>query len=189
MLSYLFLLLVITFTVFVLNDIKKQLNKSCSLAVIILLFLNVMIFIMMDLFTLEIRKGVAISGNGNPGILILIFMVPFLISFLWVWASVIYKGFVFKPLSVINKYLLYGLSFLTLGIIFEAIFFNQKLSKLKGFPYHPFNGEYDSMLNIYTNDMYFNGNTFGIVVFLVFIVTLLWSKKGSSNQSNKNKAM
>lgn len=189
MLSYLFLLLVIAFTDYVLNDIKKQLNKSFFLAVIILLFLNVVIFILMDIFTMKVDKKLAISGNGNIGLLVLCFLVPFLISFLWIWVSVIYKGFASKPLTIINKYLLYGVSFLILGIIFEAIFFNQKLSQLKGFPYHPYNGEYDTIINQYTNNMFFNGNTFGIVVFTVFVGTLLWVKKGSSNQSTKNKAV
>ena len=41
------------------------------------------------------------------------------------------------------------------------------------------------MINQYTNNMFFNGNTFGIVVFLVFIVTLLRVKKLSRNQATK----
>ena len=71
MLPYLFLLLIIVFAAFVLNDIKKQLNQPLSFAVIILLFLNVVVFILMEIFTNRVDKSMAISSNGNIGILIM----------------------------------------------------------------------------------------------------------------------
>ncbi|MGE7920957.1 hypothetical protein ACQKM9_18755 [Viridibacillus sp. NPDC093762] len=128
------------------------------------------------------------SGNGNPAIIVYPFLFPWLFIFLWTWVVIIYKDFVLKSLSMVNKYLLFGLSVLVVGLIFGATFMNSTLKQLENTPYHPFRGEYGSVINIYTNTIFFNGFTFGVLVFSVFVGILLWIKilARTTNERNKN---
>ncbi|MFE6170308.1 hypothetical protein ACFVP8_20870 [Viridibacillus arvi] len=91
-------------------------------------------------------------------------------------------------MSKVNKYLFGGLSVLVVGLICGATFMNSALKELENTPHHPFKGEYGSVINIYTNAIFFNGITFGVLVLAVFVGILLWIKilVRNTNEGNKN---
>jgi hypothetical protein len=60
------------------------------------------------------------------------------------------------------------------------------LSALEGHPYNPFEEGYrGSMINQYTNTLFFNGNTYGIFVAGVLVGTLLALKFKRSENDTK----
>ncbi|KOO50963.1 hypothetical protein AMD00_00050 [Viridibacillus arvi] len=175
MLPYLYIVLLVVFIFFVIHNMERRIGGIKFLIIIASLFLNILSLIILDILTLENNRG-GMSGNGNPAILVYPFFLPLLLIFLCTWVAIVYKDFALKSLSMVNKYLLAGLSLLIVGLIFGETFMNNALKPLENTPYHPFKGEYGSVINIYTNAIFFNGITFGVLVLALFVGILLWVK-------------
>lgn len=187
MLPYLYIVLVVVCIFFVIHNMERRIGGIKFLIIIASLFLNILSLIILDILTLKNNRE-GMSGNGNPAIIVYPFFLPLLLIFLWTWVVIIYKDFSLKSLSKVNKYLLGGLSVLVVGLICGATFMGSALKELENTPHHPFKGEYGSVINIYTNAVFFNGITYGVLVLAVFVGILLWVKilARNTNEGNKN---
>lgn len=141
----------------------------------IFLGLSMIFFFLIDIFTIKPRPDPdSVSGNGNPGLLVLMFLVPIFLYWLGIWYKLLYKGFQQEYSSTIKKHLLNGLLLFIAGVVLQFYFVSSSLEKLVNHEYNPFEEGYrGSIINQYTNTLFFNGSTYGIVVSGVLVVTLL----------------
>lgn len=153
--------------------IKKYVKNSVFTTFIILLFFNILLFFLVDLFTIKPRLN-SVSGNGNLGLIILLFLVPTLLVSLTIWSIGLFKGFMEQPLLKLKKQLLYGSGLLLIAATLQIYFTKKQLRILKDHPYNPFEkGYHGNMINQYTNTLFFNGNTYGILIIITMIITIL----------------
>ncbi|MFZ3590229.1 hypothetical protein ACOI1C_13405 [Bacillus sp. DJP31] len=185
--SYIFLILVLIYALFIAYKfIKSDFKKSLFTTFIVLLVVSVLLFFLIDLVTFKPRPNGAVSGNGNLGLIVLIFLIPSFLIQLFLWSKGIYRGFQQQPLADLKKHIMYGIALLVIGIVLQVTYVSCILSALEGHPYNPFEEGYrGSMINQYTNTLFFNGNTYGIFVAGVLVGTLLGLRFKRSTTNTK----
>lgn len=174
--NYLYLMVVSLYALFIgFKFIKPQISEIWFRTFTIFLGLSMIFFFLIDIFTLKPRLDPeSVSGNGNLGIVVLLFLVPIFLFWLGIWYKFLYKGFQHESPVNIKKYLLNGTLLFIVGIVFQFYFVSSSFKKLVNHEYNPFEEGYrGSMINQYTNTLFFNGSTYGIVVSGVLVVTLL----------------
>lgn len=174
--NYLYLMVVSLYALFIgFKFIKPQISEIWFRTFIIFLGLSIIFFFLIDLFTIKPRPDPnSVSGNGNLGLVVLMFLVPIFLFWLGIWYRFLYKGFQQESSSTIKKHLLNGSLLFIAGIILQFYFVSSSLKKLVNHEYNPFEEGYrGSMINQYTNTLFFNGSTYGIVVSGMLVVTLL----------------
>ena len=174
--NYLYLIVVSLYAFFIgFKFIKPQISEIWFRTFTIVLGLSMIFFFLIDIFTLKPRPDPqSVSGNGNLGLLVLMFLVPIFLFWLGIWYEFLYKGFKQEASSTQKKYLLNGVLLFIVGIVFQFYFVSSSLKKLVNHEYNPFEEGYrGSMINQYTNTLFFNGSTYGIFVSGVLVVTLL----------------
>lgn len=66
-------------------------KRAIYLTFLILLFLNVLVVFLVDVFTIKMLPHRAISGNGNPGIILWFFFFPLYLPLLFLTGYLVYK--------------------------------------------------------------------------------------------------
>ncbi|MEK3836581.1 MULTISPECIES: hypothetical protein [unclassified Paenibacillus] len=139
---------------------------------IILLALNVLCIFAVDISTIKYRLGKGTSGNGNPGIVVLIFSLILLAIFLVNLGLKSVESLRKQP-QAITGIVIPALAIVTLGVtIFGEL---NKISALKQ-NLNGFTNDKDSIvfrfgwINQYTNTLFYNGY---ILMFGISIAMLL----------------
>jgi hypothetical protein len=184
-----FLIVVSAYVLFIgYRFIKPHIGKLWYNTFIIFLGLSVILFFLIELFTINPRPG-SVSGNGNLGLIILIFLVPIFLFWLWIWCRSVYKGLLQESVPNLNIHLINGLVFLLIGTVLQFYFVTSKLKTLANHPYNPFEKGYrGSIVNQYTNTLFFNGSIFGILVSGLLVGTLLLLKYKKEKQQQNYKS-
>ncbi|WP_107841393.1 hypothetical protein [Metasolibacillus meyeri] len=170
-----FLLIILIYAFFIgYKFIKPNFKKPLFTTFIILLITSTLLFFLVDIFTLKPRPNGAVSGNGNLGLLVLCFLIPSFLSLLFLLSKGIYQGFKRQPLSELKKHITFGIVLLLIGTILQITYISSTLNALSNHPYNPFEEGYrGSIINQYTNTLFFNGHIYGIFIAAVVIGTLL----------------
>lgn len=157
--------------------IKPNIKTSLFRTIVILLGLCVFFFFLVEFLTFKPRPNGTVSGNGNPVIIILVVLVPVFLTLLYFWVKGLYKGFIQQSEVLKKKHLFYGLLLLVIGIVLQVIYVVNKVSALENHPYNPFKADYHgSIINQYTNNLFFNGSIYGILITGTLVGTLLTLK-------------
>ncbi|MCM3638975.1 hypothetical protein M3152_14825 [Sporosarcina luteola] len=170
-----FLLIISIYAFFIGNKfIKPNSKKSLFTTFIIILITSTLLFFLVDIVTFKPRPNKAVSGNGNIGFIVLYFLIPIFLIQLFILSKGIYQGFKRQPLSELIKHIMFGIVLLVMGTILQITYVSSKLNALSNHPYNPFEEGYrGSIINQYTNTLFFNGNIYGIFIAAVVIGTLL----------------
>jgi ABC-type maltose transport system permease subunit len=157
----------------------KQWKKDWIVFAILLVF-TVILFVLIDVFTLKNdREGV--SGNGNPGLLFIIPVIPLYIAML-VYVYRISQKYFF---SQNNPRLYLGIFIaLALACIFgEYQQIQSHLRALGGGPSTPDSVIYHfPWLNQYTNTMFFNLYTYILGILFVLLASLTIARLKRKNR-------
>jgi hypothetical protein len=185
--SYIFLILVSSYALLIGNNfIKSDFKKPLFTTLIALFVISALLFFLIDVVTFKPQPNGAVSGNGNLGFIVLYFLIPSFLIQLFLWSKGIYRGFHQQPSAFLKKHIMYGIALLIIGIVLQVMYVLSMLSALEGHPYNPFEEGYrGSMINQYTNTLFFNGNTYGIFVAGVLVGTLLALKFKRSENDTK----
>lgn len=174
--NYVYLMVVSVYVLIIsFKYIKPQISEIWFRTFTIFLGLSMIFFVLIDVYTIKPRPDPnSVSGNGNLGLAVLVFLIPIFIFWLGIFSKSLYKGFSQESPATIIKHLLNGSLLIISGIFLQIYFVSSSLKKLVNHEYNPFEEGYrGSMINQYTNTLFFNGSTYGIVVSGVLIVTLL----------------
>jgi hypothetical protein len=154
-------------------------HKVLLTSLVVLLLLNLTFLALIDLTTFKPSPGGGMSGNGNPGLLIVFAFIPLYISLLGITATV--AGIYFYGKINRGQYsfgligFLFGIGFVQ-GFL-QSAYGDHILSSLGGSSGNPRSMIYGwPKLNQYTNTMYFNVITFSlglVITILISYVTVL----------------
>jgi hypothetical protein len=148
---------------------QRQVKIDLSI-LFISLFLAIVLFFLVDLFTLRYRVGHGISGNGNLGLLFVYFALPiYILMLVYVYkvSDTYYRNR--KNIATLSVILLFLLCFCVYG---ECYLIQSLLHHLGGGPNSPDSVIYRfGWLNQYTNTLYFNFYSFTIGVLLSLLIS------------------
>lgn len=147
-------------------------SKGSLIILLSALFLAIVLFYLIDLFTLNYRgKDYGTSGNGNPGLLFVFPAVPvylFMLVFIYKLSGSYYRR---KHISLLWPAII-ALLLLILCYYGEYQLAQSLIQQLGGGPHNPDSVIYRwSWLNQYTNTLFFNGFTFTIGVLLAVLIS------------------
>lgn len=127
-------------------------QQSLWMALAALLILNIGCLLVMDLLTFEMIPGRAISGNGNPGILMWFIAIPCYLSLLGVIWICVRRGHIFKHGHA-------ALPFVLLTLWGVIIYLQYRHAT---HIYNMLDGRIEEygVINQYTNTVFLNGYTF-----------------------------
>ncbi|MNO34629.1 hypothetical protein D3C76_246690 [compost metagenome] len=145
--------------------------------ILIILILNVISILAVDGMTFKYSSGGSISGNGNPGVIVLAVGLLFFIILLFN-AGALIRGFISKSRSRLVNIILPLISILILGIMIkgETSKIRSLANNLNGFTNNKDSVVYRfGWINQYTNNLFFNGYIFfggvALMIFIVWVVT------------------
>jgi hypothetical protein len=173
--NYLFMIIVSIYALFIgYKYIKPQVKGYIFITLLSLIGISSLLFLFIELMTFKPRPNGAVSGNGNPVLLLVFVLVPVFLALIYLWVKGVYKGFAHQSQSYMKKHLLYGFSLCVIGVFLQIVFIIKKLNTLENHPYNPFEVGYQgSIINQYTNNLFFNGSIYGIILTGALVGTLL----------------
>ncbi|PPA71894.1 hypothetical protein C4B60_00500 [Jeotgalibacillus proteolyticus] len=121
------------------------------------------------------ESGLTSGGNGNPGLFPVVFLYPFLIFFIY-GTTVILKNWISYKFITKNLYYLSVVSFF--GVLISSISVYYRASKFRYFIVHKNSSFTDvsqiSLLNTFSNSIFFNFFTFLLVIILSLFIASTW---------------
>jgi len=141
---------------------SKVSNKTLFVGTIVLFVLNLIAIELTDIFTIKMMPGMAISGNGNPGLILWFFEIPLYLLLLAAITYLVLRTKFFARCSFVYPFtfliLLLGISYI------QCRHTDRILSSI--------DGRIDEFgaINQYTNTIYINQYSFLIGIFALFMV-------------------
>ncbi len=162
----------------------KRAMKKTGLLFLACLLINIFLAAAVDVLTFTYRPGHGISGNGNPGVIVLI-VGGLCLLLLMFHTTVLTRAFYKKhPEKLLNKvYPLLAVCMIVIMVALEVGKIHSLRKTLNGFTRHEPSVVYRfGWVNQYTNSLFFNVYLIAIGVSLAFILGWILVKMKVGNK-------
>ncbi|MFD1177993.1 hypothetical protein ACFQ3W_17020 [Paenibacillus puldeungensis] len=154
--------------------------RKRALLSFVLLLTSIILALLVDLFTLKYRSGHSVSGNGNPGVLFVIFGFVCLITLIITTSQLTKTYYQNHPDQRSNKIL--SCIFIVLFALMaagEILKINVLRETLNGFTNHETSIVYRfGWINQYTNHLFYNIYVIGMGITISFFLGRLLLSRG-----------